>query len=331
MRAAFYDGQGPAAEVLRIAELDDPVPAAGEVRVRITVSGVSPGDTKKRAGWPGSPMVYSRVVPHSDGAGVIDAVGEGVDAARIGTRVWTFGAQSYRAFGTAAEMTCLPQELAVPLPDGVTDEVGACLGIPGITAHRAVFADGPVAGSVVLVQGVLGAVGSLAAQLARWGGATVIGTCTRSTDILAASAVAHHVVALDGPDPAAAVREFAPGGVDRVVEVSFSDNLALDVAVLADNGVVASYATRHDPTTIEFWPMAFANVTLRMLGSDDFPVASKRHAADDLTAAAADGALAISVAEVFPLSRIAEAHDRVDSGGRGRVLVSVAGLADSGE
>ena len=331
MRAAFYDSQGPATEVLQIGELDDPSPAAGEVRVRITVSGVSPGDTKKRAGWPGSPMVYPRVIPHSDGAGVIDAVGDGVDPTRIGTRVWTYGAQSYRASGTAAEFTCLPEKLAVPLPDGVTDEMGACLGIPGITAHRAVFADGPVAGSIVLVHGVLGAVGSLAAQLARWGGATVIGTCRRSTDIVAASAVAHHVVALDGPDPAAAVREFAPGGVDRVVEVSFSDNLAFDIAVLADNGVIASYATRHDPATIEFWPMAFANVTLRMLGSDDFPAAAKQHAADDLTAAAADGALTISVAEIVPLVRIADAHDRVDSGARGRVLVAVTAAADAGE
>lgn len=331
MRAAFYDRQGPAAEVLQIGAIEDPSPAAGEVRVRITVSGVSPGDTKKRAGWPGSPMVHPRVIPHSDGAGVIDAVGDGVDPARVGTRVWTFGAQSYRAFGTAAEFTCLPEKLAVPLPDGVTDVMGACLGIPGITAHRAVFADGPVAGSVVLVHGVLGAVGSLAAQLARWGGATVIGTCRRSSDVVAASAVAHHVVALDASDPAAAVREFAPGGVDRVIEVSFSDNIALDLAVVADNAVIASYATRHDPATVEFWPMAFANVTLRMLGSDDFPAAAKQHAADDLTAAAADGALTIAVAEIVLLERIADAHDRVDSGGRGRVLVAVSAVADAGE
>jgi NADPH2:quinone reductase len=160
-----------------------PEPGPGEVRVRITVSGVNPGDTKKRGDWVGSGLPFPRIVPHSDGAGVIDAVEQGGDRSRIGQRVWVYGAQSYRPFGTAAELTVVPAEQAVPLPDEVSDELGACLGIPGITAHRAVFGDGPVAGQTVLVQGVLGAVGSVAAQLARWGGATVIGTVTRTRDL----------------------------------------------------------------------------------------------------------------------------------------------------
>src|SRR5437588_6911185 len=183
MRAAWYERPGPAAEVLQVGEIAEPEPGPGEVRVRVALSGVNPGDTKKRAGWTGSGMPFSRIVPHSDGSGVIDAVGEGVDRSRIGQRVWVYGAQSYRPFGTAAELTLVPGEQAVPLPDEVSDEIGACLGIPGITAHRALFGDGPVAGKAVLVQGVLGGVGSVAAQLARWGGATVIGTVRRDRDV----------------------------------------------------------------------------------------------------------------------------------------------------
>lgn len=182
MLASWYDSQGPAAEVLQVGELPDPQPNPGEVRVRVHVSGANPGDTKKRHGWLGSSMPYLRVIPHSDAAGVIDMVGDGV-ADRIGQRVWVHGAQSYRADGTAAQYTVVPDHLAVPLPDHLSDELGANLGITGITAHRAVFADGPVDGKIVLVQGVLGAVGSLAAQLAHWAGATVIGTVTRTGDL----------------------------------------------------------------------------------------------------------------------------------------------------
>jgi len=149
--------------------------------VRLTFSGVNPGDVKKRAGWRGSTMPYPRVVPHSDGAGVIDAVGPAVDSRRIGERVWVYGAQSYRAMGTAAELTVVPEDQAVALPENVPDEVGAALGIPGITAHRAVFADGPVDGLTVLVHGVRGAVGGIAAQLARAAGATVIAAAMRDT------------------------------------------------------------------------------------------------------------------------------------------------------
>ena len=162
MRAVYYDRQGPASEVLQIGELPVPDPGPGEVRVRLRFSGVNPGDTKKRAGYFGSAMPYPRVVPHSDGSGDIDAVGEGVAKDRLGQRVWVYNAQSYRPYGTAAHFTVVPESTAVELPDGVDDRLGACLGIPGITAHRAVFADGTVAGRSVLVHGALGAVGSLA-------------------------------------------------------------------------------------------------------------------------------------------------------------------------
>jgi NADPH2:quinone reductase len=324
MLASWYDEQGPAAAVLGVGELPDPEPGPGEVRVRVTVSGVNPGDTKKRRGWLGSSMPYPRVIPHSDAAGVVDAVGDGVDARRVGQRVWVYGAQSYRPFGTAAQYTVVPEDLAVPLPDHLGDELGASLGIPGITAHRTVFGDGPVDGRTVLVHGVLGGVGSLAAQLARWGGATVLATVRRGDDLDRVDpAVVSHAVALDSADPAAAIRRYTPRGVDRIIEVALSDNADLDTAVAATDAVIAAYATRADRTEIPFWPLLFNNVTLRLLGSDDFPAAARRQAARDLTAAAAVGALTVDVVDRYPLEDIAQAHDRVDAGGRGRVLVTI--------
>jgi NADPH2:quinone reductase len=322
MIAAWYDRQGPAAEVLQAGELPAAEPGPGEVRVRLTVSGANPGDVKKRQAWLGSPMAFSRIVPHSDGAGVIEAAGPGTDASRVGRRVWVYGAQSYRPFGTAAQTTVVPEALAVDLPDAVGDEIGACLGIPGITAHRAVFADGPVAGQVVLVHGVRGAVSSLAAQLARWAGATVIGTVR--TDAEGGQATSDgHVVSLQS-DPVAAIRRLAPDGVDRIVEVALSANADLDAAVTRNGTVIAAYASPRDRPELPFWPLLFNNVTIRLLGSDDFPAAAKDAAARDLTAAAAQSALSVPVAEVVPLARIAAAHELIESGrARGRVLVAI--------
>jgi NADPH2:quinone reductase len=324
MRAAWYERQGLATDVLQVGELPTLESGPGEVRVRLRFSGVNPGDTKKRSGWLGNPMAFPLVVPHSDGAGVVDSVGAGVDSGRVGRRVWVWGAQSYRPSGTAAEYTVVPADQAVDLPDAVSDELGACLGIPGITAHRAVFGDGSVAGATVLVHGVLGGVGSLAAQLGRWGGATVIGTVRRTADLdrVDRSAVAH-AVALDAPDAVEQVRAQAPDGVDRVVEVSLSDNADLDVQVLAVGGVIAAYASRDDRPGLPFWPLLFANVTLRLLGSDDFPAAAKQQAAADLSAAAGDRVIAVPIAEPLPLDRVADAHDRVDAGGHQRVLLAI--------
>lgn len=323
MWASWYDYQGPAA-VLRYGELPNPEPAPGEVRVRLSVSGINPGDIKKRAGWLNNPMAFPRIVPHSDGAGYIDAVGTNVPETLIGQRVWVYGAQSYRPFGTAAQYTTVPARQAVPLPHNVPDDIGACLGIPGITAHRCVFADGPVHGRTVLVHGVLGGVGSLAAQLARRAGATVIGTVHHLRDVgLAQQLNLAGIVALDQPDAAGAVREFAPRGVERVVEVSLSDNALFDSRVLAPYGVIAAYGTRTDDTAIPFWPLLFNNVTLRLLGSDDFLPEAKQLAAQDLTAAAATDELIVPIAERYPLEQIARAHGDVESDVRGRVVLEI--------
>jgi NADPH:quinone reductase len=323
MIAAWYDRQGAAADVLQVGEL--PVADVGpdDVRVRLTYSGANPGDIKKRQAWLGSPMAFPRIVPHSDGAGVIEAVGNGVDPARLGQRAWVYGAQSYRPFGTAAQTTVVPGALAVSLPDSVSDQVGACLGIPGITAHRAVFADGPVAGQTILVHGIRGSVGSLAAQLARWAGARVIGTVRSDAEARHVSpGVADHVVSVES-DPIAVIRALAPGGVNRIIEVALSANADLDAAIVGNGAVIAAYASPQRPT-LPFWPMLFANVTIRLLGSDDFPQDAKDAAARDLTTAAASSAVSIPVAEVLPLARIADAHLLIESGRTsGRVLVSL--------
>lgn len=324
MYAMWYDRQGPAAEVLQLGELPDPQPGPGEVRVQVRFSGVNPGDTKKRRGWLGSSMPYPRVIPHSDASGVIDEVGEDVDERRVGSRVWIYGAQSYRPFGTAAQFAVVPSQLAVDLPDTVSDELGACLGIPGVTAHRAVFADGPVTGTTILVHGLLGGVAALAAQLAAWAGATVIGTVRHTSDLdQVRNPSAAHVIALDQPDPAAAIREAAGGGVDRIIEVAFSENIDLDAAVVKNNAIIAAYATRNDRPDFPFWPMLFDNITIRLLGSDDFPVSAKHQAAQDLTMAAEQGAISIPIGHPLPLAETAMAHDRVDAGTRSRVLVIV--------
>jgi NADPH2:quinone reductase len=312
--------------VLRVGELPDPESGPGEVRVRLSYSGINRGDVGKRAGEPTAPMPYPRVIPHNDGAGVIDAIGPGVDPARVGRRVWVYAAQSYRPFGTAAEFTVVPNTHAVDLPDTVSDQVGAALGIPGITAHRALFADGPIGGQTVLVHGVRGAVGSMAAALARWRNATVIGTVRRSPDLARVSPdLARAVVALDRPDVLDQLHVLAPDGIDRIVEVAFSANAHLDATLARQGTTIAAYFSPHGwPTDASFWPLMFANVTIRLQGGDDLSEEARQHAAGDLNAAAAHRALAIPLAPPYPLERIAEAHEAVESGtANGRVLIAI--------
>jgi NADPH2:quinone reductase len=277
-------------------------------------------------------MRYARVIPHSDGAGVIDAVGAGVSQDRIGQRVWCYGAQSYRPFGTAAELVVLPEEFAVPLPSsahGVSEqhlaEQAACLGIAGITAHRAIFADGSVAGLSVLVHGAAGGVGSIAVQLARRDGAQVIAIVRDQAQLKAVREIgAHHAFLTDDPDLVARIRQAAPDGVHRIAEVDLASHIDIDAAVIAVSGVISSYYSSQDRPAIPYWQLGFADVTLRLLGSDDFAPSVKAQAARQLTDALVDGSLRVNIAARFPLSEIVLAHELVEQGAGGRVLVQLS-------
>jgi NADPH:quinone reductase len=322
MRAAWYEKQGPATEVLRVGEMPDPHPAAGEVRIRVAASGVNPGDVKKRQDTFGYGMAYSRVIPHSDGAGQVDEIGEGVPSEWLGQSVWCYGAQSYRQFGTAAEFTVVPLDQVAPLPAGVSMEQGACLGIPGITAHRAVHVAGAVCGRTVLVQGASGAVGLCAVQLACQAEARVIGTIRFSPDEATVTKAGAHQVVFNDEQLIAKVRALAPDGVDHIVEVAFGANLEADLELLKLSGSIATYATDRENPQIPFWPMVFKNIRLFFLGSDDFPGEAKVLAAKDLNAALQAGWSGFDIAERIPLSEIARAHELVEHPTRrGRVVV----------
>ena len=335
MQAVWYEAQGAAREVLVFGEMPDPVPADGEVRIRIHASGINPGDVKKRQDAFGVGMPFPRVVPHSDGAGVIDCVGHGVPASRLGQRVWCYGAQTYRPFGTAAESAVVPSAQAVPLADVVSFEQGACLGIPGLTAHRAVHAGGPVPGCMVLVQGGAGSVGQCAVGLARMGGARVIAVVRSVADAdVAKRAGAHEVVCTEGrtaADWVEQLRRLAPDGVDHIVEVAFDANIELDTELLAVGGSIAAYATGQTAPSIPFWPLVFKNVHLHFLGSDDFPDSAKAKAAAAMNELLGSGWPGFTIDSVFPLIRTTEAHERVESGHwAGRVVVQVPGVDTRG-
>jgi NADPH:quinone reductase len=328
MKAAWYETQGAARDVLVVGEMPDPEPGPAEVRIRVAASGINPGDVKKRQNFFGYGMPYSRVIPHSDGAGTIDRVGDGVPASRVGERVWCYGAQSYRPFGTAAEYVIVPSGHAVPLPDGVPFEQGACLGIPGITAHRCVHAAGPVAGRVVLVQGGAGAVGLCAVQLARRAGARVLATVRSSEDEAVASRAGAHEVIRTGGVPAdevvGRIRTLAPEGVGHIVEVAFDANIGVDTELLAVGGSLAAYATGEPGPPVPFWELLFKNIRVFFLGSDDFPPEAKAAAARELNAALVAGWPGFETIHRFALSAIAEAHESVESRTvRGRVVVTL--------
>ena len=327
MKAAWYERQGPPAEVLEVGEMPTPEPGQGEVRVLIHASGVNPGDVKKRHDQFGVGMPFPRIIPHNDGAGVIDRVGDQVAPSRVGERVWCFGAQSYRPFGTAAEFAVVPSNHAVPLNDKVSYEQGSCLGIPGITAHRAIVVAGPVRDRIVLVQGGAGAVGQCASGLARHAGAQVIATVRSGRDsAVAERAGAHHVLVTAGSsadEVADMVLAIAPKGVDHVVEVAFHANIETDERLLKQGGTIATYATGDPAPAIPFWPLVFKNIGLYFLGSDDFPIAAKTAAAFALNDALESGWPGFEIETPFPLASIARAHEAVEAGNvAGRVVVS---------
>ena len=269
-------------------------------------------------------MPYPRVIPHSDGAGVVDLVGDGVSAEWVGRRVWCYGAQSYRPFGTAAEFTVVPLDHVAALPENVSPEEGACLGIPGITAHRAVHVGGEVRGRTVLVQGAGGAVGMCAVALARHAGARVIGTVRSPSEEPAARTAGAHEVVLNDQGLIERVRVLAPEGIDHVVEVAFGANIDSDIEMLRMGGSVGAYATDNATPTIPFWLMVFKNIRVFFLGSDDFPAEAKVAATRDLNDALQAGWAGFEIGERIPLAEIARAHQLVEHPARrGRVVVTV--------
>ena len=324
----MYERFGPASEVLRVVEMDKPEPGPGEVRVRVAVSGVNPTDWKARAGRPGVALPFPFLVPNQDGAGVIDAVGRGVEAGRVGQRVWLFHAAWQRQWGTASEWIVLPASQAVPLPDDVDFDLGATLGIPAMTAHRCVFADGPIEGRTVLVAGGAGAVGHAAIELARRAGARVITTVSSDAKAaIAGAAGAHHVVNYRDGDAAAQIKAVAADGVHRIIEVALTTNADLDRRVLAGNGTIVTYANEPTDPTLPVIGLMFANTTLRFVLVYRLPAAAIAEAVSDVTTAAAEGALTLLPVHRFALGDIAAAHDAVESGATGKVLVDVGSPA----
>jgi NADPH2:quinone reductase len=316
MQAVWYERQGVPDEVLQVGTLDQPEPGPGEVRVRIHASGVNPSDTYGRSGRT-APMAFTRMIPHQDGAGVIESVGSDVPAERVGERVWVYEATWNRAGGTAAEFTVVPAQHAVRLPDGIDFDAGACLGIPAMTAHRAVFAHGPVTGQVVLVTGGAGAVGTAAVQLAKWGGATVLATVSSDAKAAAArDAGADHIINYKTEDVVVAVQQLTQAaGVDRIVEVDFGGNLPVSLQIVKPYGTIASYATRGDPEPkVPFRALMVKNITVLGILVYTMPESAKAAAMADITRALAEGALRPLVGARLPLAQAAEAHAAVEQG-----------------
>jgi len=329
MEAVVWTAFGPAADVLSVQDVATPVAGEGEVLVRVAYSGVNPSDCKARGGArPGvTKPPFEMIVPHSDGAGVIEAVGAGVDAGRLGERVWLWNGQWQRAFGTCAEFVAVPAEQAVALPDSVSLEDGAVLGIPGLTAAQTVFGGGDVAGQTVLVSGGGGSVGYLAVQLAAWGGARVIATCgARDLDRVKAAG-ADVVLDYASADLAAQIMAATDGtGVDRAVEVELGPNLPMLCDVMKPLGTIAAYGSAKDMAPqMPFGPMLFKALKLDITLIYILPLAERTAAVEKLHAAFAAGALAFEAPHVFAMEDAAKAHQMVEAGGRkGAVLVKTS-------
>jgi NADPH:quinone reductase len=323
MRAALYDANGPARDVLRVTEVQRPEPGPGEVRVHVYFSGINPTDVKTRSGATARPIDEFQI-PHQDGSGVIDAVGTGVDPARVGQRVWLWLAAHGRRWGTAAEWTVVPERHAVPLPDGVSLELGAQLGVPAMTAHRCLFADGPVAGQAVLVAGGAGAVGHFAIELAKRDGARVAATVSGPEKAeLAGQAGADLVVNYRETDVAEQVRPFAER-VDRVVEVALGANLRTDLALSGPGTVVVAYAADAADPTLPVRACMSTNVVLRFVLVYGVPAEAQDQAVAGITAALRAGNLTPLPSHRFTLDEIVKAHEAVENGISGKVLVTLA-------
>nr|WP_170539170.1 NADPH:quinone reductase [Ruegeria arenilitoris] len=326
MKAVTYQKFGPAADVLSIQDLPDTPPGPGQVTVALAYSGVNPSDVKARAGArPGiTKPPFPVIVPHSDGSGVISAVGPGVPDSRVGQRVWIWNGQWGRAFGTAATQITLPSEQAVHMPDPVALQTGAVLGIPGLTASHTVFSGGPASGKTLLVHGGAGTVGFLAVQLAKWGGAKVLATASPRNFERVTKAGADAVLDYAATDLPAQILDANHGRpVDRIVDVEFGQNVETNVAVIAESGRINAYGSAQNMTpTLPFYPLMFKSVTLEMVLVYLLPTDLRNEAVANLHQALTDGALNCPIQKVYLMEECAAAHRAVEAGNRtGAVLL----------
>jgi NADPH2:quinone reductase len=327
VRAAYFRQYGAARDVFEIGELPTPSPGPGEVRVRVRFSGINPSDCNRRAGARDRPG-YPLIIPHSDGAGEIDAVGEGVSRSRVGERVWIWNAQRVRPFGTAAEYVALPAEQAVRLPPSVSLEAGAGIGVPAMTAYFSLFADGPVQNLDVLVTGGAGAVGFYAVQFARLADArSVIATISSDAKAkIAAEAGATAIINYKTENVAERIKAATEGrGVDRISEVDFGGNIKTTVAVMKTNCAIGTYASKGavEPV-LPFYPLLFNNITVRFLQCYVMPAGLRAAGTRDVTRWCAAGTLKHPAVKVLPLDDIAAAHELVEQGAvTGKVVLAV--------
>lgn len=328
MKAIWYEQPGEAAAVLQYGDIEQPQPGPGEVLVRVHASGVNPSDTKFRSGWMGLKQPYPRTIPHNDGAGMIEAVGEGVPTSRVGERVWIYEAQRGSAWGTAADSVVVPTYKAVSLPKWFDFAAGASLGVPAMTAHFSVFSDGPIAGKTILIHGGAGAVGMYAIQLAKWRGAQAIATVSNEEKAeIATQCGADHVLNYRQEDIVARVRELVgKRGCDRIVDVALAINMDINAKVVARNGVIAAYESGNAPqVTIPFYDLLYKNAALRTVLVYAMDEEAHTAAARDINRAIMDGALQAKIAAHYPLTETAQAHNALDSGQLiGKVVIDVA-------
>lgn len=323
MKAAWYEKNGEARSVLVVGEMETPNPAAGEVLVRLATSGVNPSDVKSRKG---RPMVGPRVIPHSDGAGVIEAVGDGVDKSRIGQRVWTWNGQWKRPFGTAAQYIALPEQQAVALPDSIDFATGACLGIPALTALQTVRLHGDVNGKTLLVTGAAGAVGHYAVQIAKLRGARVIGTCSPERQTHARGAGVDELIDYKHEDVGERVKALTGGkGVDGIIDMDLSTTAALlPKGVLAPHGKLVCYGSNVPADIpVSFPAMLWGSLTLQVFVVYEMQMDERRVAIGELNDLLEAGRLKHSIGATYSLDEIVAAHEAVE-GGRvaGNVIVT---------
>ena len=317
MKAAWYNSFGSAEEVLNIGEFDTPEPGAGEVKIRVYASGVNPSDTKKRFGANPALLDDGPVIPNSDGAGEIVSVGEGVSPSRVGERVWVYNAQYGRRLGTSAEYVCLPSDYAIMLPESADYNAGAMMGIPAMTSHRCLFADGSVEGQTLLITGGAGRVGYYAIQWAKQYGATVISTASSDASREQCNnAGADLVVRHPSEESVKEILEYTNGKkIDRIIEGDFGANLLPVLEVLKTGGTIATYSSMTDMNpSIPFVRMMFMDITIRMVLVYEMPKEAKEHAAKDITTMLSQNRFDNRVAKEYSLDDIASAHTLIESG-----------------